>query len=101
MRPSQKVPPAAVTANPERPLIAEIAPHELQSPETRAIYAIWNERRGSRAMPSRAEVLPRPLARFLRHISLMRVLPDTDDYEFRVIGDAHVQAYGTNAQGWK
>lgn len=32
------------------------------------------------------------------NISLVRVLPDRNDYEFRVIGDAHIQAYGFNFQ---
>ncbi|HEY2033879.1 MAG TPA: PAS domain-containing protein [Rhizomicrobium sp.] len=79
--------------------IIEIAPDALQSPEVKAVCAIWQERRGSRPMPTRDEVLPRPLAKFLRYISLTRFTPESGDYEFRIVGDAHVQAYGANAQG--
>jgi hypothetical protein len=81
--------------------MSEIRPDEFESPDVRDVYAVWNERRGIHAMPTRAQVLPRPLGRLLRNVSLVKVLDGGSDYEFRIIGDAHVEAYGTNAQGTK
>ena len=39
------------------------------------------------------------LGRYAQFTSLARVVDGGDDYEFRVIGDAHVRAYGTSYQG--
>ena len=85
--------------SPKNTLIVEITPDQVESTEVRAVFAIWQQHKGSRAMPSRDEVLPRPLGKLLRTISLVRVMPETNDYELRIVGDAHVQAYGTNSQG--
>jgi hypothetical protein len=86
---------------PERTEIVEISPDQLESVEVRAVFDIWERHRNGRTMPSREEVLPRPLGKLLRNISLMRFIPQTDDYELRFIGDAHVQAYGPNSPGQK
>lgn len=86
---------------PEKTEMAEILPAAFDSPQLHEIYAIWNEQRGTRAMPERNDMLPRPLGRLLRYISLVKFLSETGDYEFRIIGDEHVQAYGLNAQGTK
>lgn len=86
---------------PEKTKIVEISPDQLESAEVRAVFAVWEQRRNGRPMPSRDEVLPRPLGKLLRNISLMRFIPETDDYEMRFIGDAHVQAYGPNSPGQK
>jgi hypothetical protein len=86
---------------PEKTEIVEISPDQLESVEVRAVFDIWERHRNGRTMPSREEVLPRPLGKLLRNISLMRFIPQTDDYELRFIGDAHVQAYGPNSPGQK
>jgi len=49
-------------------------------------------------MPPRERLSLRELGSALKHISLARVLVEGADYEFRIIGDAHVQAYGTSYQ---
>jgi hypothetical protein len=84
---------------PERTTITEIALGELEAPEVCAVLAIWNVQRGAKLMPTREEIFPRALGRLARNVSLIKVLTETDDYEFRIIGDAHVQAYGQNPQG--
>lgn len=91
--------PDAPHKTPEKTIILPVAPADFEAPEIRAVYAIWDEKRGERPMPLRSDVLPRPLARHLRFISLAKVLHETNDYELRVIGDAHVEAYGRNGQG--
>ena len=91
--------PEAASARPDKTRIVEITPAELESPEVRAIFAIWEERRGRRPMPTREEIVPKPLGKLLRYISLTRFVPEDGDYEVRIIGDAHVEAYGRNSPG--
>jgi hypothetical protein len=50
-------------------------------------------------MPSRNDLVPRAIGRYLRTVNLIRVLQLERDYEFRVVGDAHVEAYGRRIQG--
>jgi hypothetical protein len=45
-------------------------------------------------MPARSELNPRAMVGFLRNIALLRVLDGGADYDYRIAGDAHVQAYG-------
>ncbi|HEX3674314.1 MAG TPA: hypothetical protein VHU87_08590 [Rhizomicrobium sp.] len=71
---------------------------ELESPVLQNVFAAWQEWRGSGAMPPREKLSLRRLGNALKYISLARVLDDGVDYEFRTIGDAHVQAYGTSYQ---
>lgn len=97
--PTRQLPQSAVPAMPENTRIVEITPEQLESNEIRAIFAIWQERRGSRLMPSREEVVPRPLGKLLRYISLTRFVPEDGDYEVRIVGDAHAEAYGKNSHG--
>ncbi len=84
---------------PGQATVMEIAPHEFESQDIRDVLAVWNERRGAQAMPTRDDVLPRPLGRLLRNVSLAKVIDGGADYEFRIVGDVHVQAYGVNSQG--
>lgn len=56
----------------------------------------WNALKGDRALPSRNELVPARMAKFLRNIVLARVIDNGVDYEYRVVGDAHVQAQGYN-----
>lgn len=82
---------------PEKSSVAAIAPAELEAPDLLDILAIWNEKRAGRLLPARGDVLPGPMGRRLRNVSLLSVLDG--DYEFRIIGDTHVQAYGARHQG--
>ncbi|HEX2592067.1 MAG TPA: hypothetical protein VHL34_11265 [Rhizomicrobium sp.] len=71
---------------------------EVESSAVQRAVATWKKWRGMHAMPSRDKISLRDLGPATRHVSLARVVDDGADYEFRVIGDAHVQAYGTNYQ---
>jgi hypothetical protein len=76
-----------------------IALEDIESPEIRTVVAAWKKWSGFQAMPSRERLSLHDLGSILANISLARVLDGGDDYEFRIIGDAHVRAYGTNYQG--
>jgi hypothetical protein len=79
--------------------VEAIALADIESEQVQAIVAAWQRLRGMHAMPKRDALSPRDLGHAAAHISLARVIADSDDYEFRIIGDAHVQAYGTSYQG--
>jgi hypothetical protein len=78
---------------------------ELVSPETLDSKAVslavhyWEKLRGSRCFPAREDIAPRDMATFLRNIVLIRVVDGGRDYEYRIVGDACVQAFGSNFQG--
>lgn len=86
-------------APPEKSSVTRVTPAELSSGMIRDVFAVWNERRANRLMPARENIVPHGIARHLKHVSLMRAIPESEDYEFRIIGDAHVRAYGTRHQG--
>ncbi|HTW36901.1 MAG TPA: hypothetical protein VMD53_19945 [Rhizomicrobium sp.] len=74
-----------------------LGPQEISSKVISDVLAVWQSRAGKHDIPARDAVLPKPMAPFMRHISLMRWIAEESDYETRFIGDAHVQAYGETA----
>lgn len=69
----------------------------LSDPIVCKALRIWDERRGGRLFPARADLVPKPIAPFLCNVMLIAILPG--DFEFRIVGDAAVVAYGQNFQG--
>jgi hypothetical protein len=72
---------------------------QLESPVVRRGVDYWLKLRGSRPYPSRDEIVPRELAGLLRHVVLVRLIDAITDYEYRIVGDAHVISHGFNMQG--
>ena len=64
-----------------------IAPADLIQPETRDAYAVWQARRNTRRMPSRADMTPRAMKTFLRFIALTEIVDGGKDFRFRVVGE--------------
>jgi hypothetical protein len=64
-----------------------IAPADLIRPETRDAYAVWQVARGTRRMPSRADMTPRAMKTFLRFIALTEIVDGGKDFRFRVVGE--------------
>ncbi len=54
----------------------------------------WRMLRGARRLPARADLAPREMRGILKNIVLVKALDGGKDYEFRITGDAQVQAYG-------
>jgi hypothetical protein len=71
---------------------------ELDNPSVRMGASYWRMIKGDRKIPSRAQLSPRELRAILKHVLLLRVLDGGADYEYRVVGDLHVQAYGIKFQ---
>lgn len=71
----------------------------IESPILRQGLDYWNKLRGDRRYPSRQDMMPRDLTPLLRNIVLIRLVDDGKDYEYRIVGDAHVISHGFSMQG--
>jgi hypothetical protein len=79
---------------PAKSTVATIALADAESDVVRHVIHAWRKWCGFSAMPERPKIVPRDLGPALSHISLVRVI-DHSDYEFSIVGDAHVEAYGS------
>jgi hypothetical protein len=91
-----------LSAVPVRPELSDSASlgidlDEVESPVVRMGIGYWRRLCNGRPYPTRCEISPRDIRGVLRDTLLLRVLPD--DYEFRIVGDAHVIAYGFSMLG--
>jgi len=73
----------------------------IDNPVLQQGLAYWTRIRAERSYPARADLMPRDLAPLLRHVCLLRVLDGGADYEFRIVGDAHVISHGFSMQGMR
>jgi hypothetical protein len=71
---------------------------EVENPLVRTGTNYWRQLRGEKHMPARAQLSPRDMAGILKNLVILRVIDDGKDYEYRLVGDAQVQAYGFNFQ---
>jgi hypothetical protein len=90
---------ATVTPETADAVGTRIALPEIESPLLIALLQMWEAKRAGRRFPTREEISPRDMAKFLRHVTLYRLAPDGSDFEYRVMGDAAVQAWGHNFSG--
>jgi hypothetical protein len=72
---------------------------EIESPIVRAGASYWRRLRGERRYPARADMSPADIRTILRHTILVKVMDGGADYDFRIVGDAHVTAYGFSMHG--
>lgn len=86
-------------AKPASSTIEVVAPDELTAKPVSLALAYWNGLCGTRPFPAREEIVPRDMAPFLRNVALARVIDAGRDYEYRIAGDAFVQAFGYNFKG--
>jgi hypothetical protein len=76
-----------------------IALPNIENPLVQKALGIWENARGARSMPARADMSPRVMSGLLRNTVLIRVIGAGDEFEFRIVGDAIVQAQGASLQG--
>jgi hypothetical protein len=67
--------------------------------EIRALHAYWEGKRGSRAMPRRADIDPVEIKRFLPQILLVDVTADARRFVYRLVGTAEVAERGGDPTG--
>lgn len=78
-----------------------IAKRDIRSPLVRRGFDYWLMKRGDRPYPARQEIRPGEIRSLLPNVILVGVVDGGCDYEFRVVGDANVQANGFSFQGWR
>lgn len=65
---------------------AEVNPAVLENPTLAFLRDHWNAKRGTRAMPSRADIKPSELRDHLGWVIIVDVLPDLSDFRYKLIG---------------
>jgi hypothetical protein len=78
-----------------------IALDAIETPIVRQGLEYWNRLRGTRRYPSRQDMVPRDMAPLLRNIVLIRLIDGGQNYEYRIVGDAHVISHGFSMQGMR
>jgi hypothetical protein len=61
-------------------------PPRSSKPALAFLQDYWEKKRGSRAMPSRADINPAEMKAHIRAIVLVDALPDLNDFRYRMIG---------------
>jgi hypothetical protein len=84
---------------PEASSVFVIGIDDLDDPAVKLGAEHWLRLKGDRRFPSRDDLVPRDMAGFLRNVALVRIVDEGRDYEYRIAGDAHVEAHGASFQG--
>ena len=64
----------------------------ITSPFLRELYAYWQRKAGSRQLPERSDIRPEEMGRWLGYLSLLDVVDDGQDCEYRLAGVRIVDA---------
>ena len=59
----------------------------------------WEQKRGGRAMPSRADISPAQLKDHLGWVMILDVLPGAQDFRYRLIGTLVTQYFSSDSTG--
>ncbi|MDE2350603.1 MAG: PAS domain-containing protein, partial [Alphaproteobacteria bacterium] len=72
---------------------------QIKGAQLQDLLDLWTAKKGTRRFPAREDITPRDVKSFLRNVTLFRVKDDGLDFEYRVMGDAVVQAWGQSFVG--
>jgi hypothetical protein len=78
---------------------AEVDPRVIANPTLAAVKAYWDEKRGTRKMPARADISPVDLREHLGWIMMIEVLPDCAEFRYKLIGTKVTRYFVTNSTG--
>ncbi|MGD9538743.1 MAG: PAS domain-containing protein [Alphaproteobacteria bacterium] len=81
------------------PLITDADLATVQNEDFRRIHAYWAGKRGSRAMPSRADIAFDELKEFEPNLLLVSVEGEPPQFHFDEFGDKVVSLFGENPEG--
>jgi len=85
-------------SGPDNSSVYVVSLDELENAVVRTGVAYWRALKAGRKLPARSQLRPRDMIGILRNIVLLKVIDGGQDYEYRITGDAHVQAYGLSFQ---
>lgn len=77
----------------------EINPVALENETLAFLLRYWNEKRGARAMPSRADIRASDLKEHLGWVMIVEVLPDMSDFRYRLMGTLVTQYFLKDSTG--
>jgi hypothetical protein len=87
---------------PEKAMEPERSARDIDAPSDPIIVRIhryWDEKRGARLMPRRADIDPAELGRLVPHVMLYDVEEPGRAFRIRLVGGAIVDFYGVNTTG--
>ncbi|HXC54654.1 MAG TPA: PAS domain-containing protein [Rhizomicrobium sp.] len=79
--------------------VAEENPAHFVHPSCAFLRAYWEQKRGGRAMPSRADISPAQLKDHLGWVMILDVLPGGRDFRYRLIGTLVTQYFFADSTG--
>ncbi len=74
-------------------------PPAIDNPILEFFRAYWQDKRGGRAMPARADIALGDFTKYLAMVSLFDAMPDCADFRFRVIGTRVAQKFNVDDTG--
>jgi len=77
----------------------EVDPKQLTHPTLAFLRRWWDDKRGTRAMPARADIRPADMKQHLSWLVLLEVVDGGRDFRYRVIGDDVAEYFNWNATG--
>jgi len=77
----------------------EFDPPRSSKPALAFLQDYWDKKRGTRPMPSRADISPAEMKPFIRAIVLVDALPDLADFRYRMIGSDVTEHMLSDATG--
>jgi hypothetical protein len=80
-------------------VFTEIEPRHLANPTLAFLKQYWDEKRGGRPMPSRADINPAEMKPHLGWVVLVDVAPDFSDFRYRTIGTSVTRYILADATG--
>jgi hypothetical protein len=78
---------------------SEINPATLDHPTLAFLRDYWDKKRGTRAMPSRADISPSELREHLGWVIIVEVLPEFADFRYKLIGTLVAQYWLMDSTG--
>lgn len=83
----------SASQQPSNSFAENIPPDRLEHPVIRRGLEYWQRLLQLRAVPARRDIGPRPLRTLLPFVTLVVVIPENDDFELRIAGDAITCAF--------
>jgi len=80
------------------PIVQE-NPERFAHPTCVFLRAYWEQKRGDRAMPARADISPAQLKDHLGWVMILEVLPGARDFRYRLIGTLVTQYFSSDSTG--
>jgi hypothetical protein len=79
--------------------VAQANPTRFDHPTCVFLREYWEAKRGTKAMPSRADISPAQLKEHLGWVMILEVLPGERDFRYRLIGTLVTQYFSSDATG--